>query len=305
MSRIWTGNNRASWHDYTSRCIYNLTLLKHPACPPFGNLVGDCYKPIGSPGSSYICASEIGKAIKESLRVISLIHPALRLFQYALMPDHLHLILSVEDQIDETVGRKLGAFKVSVNKRSGIGQVFERGFNDQILTKSRNLNVIYNYLRANPYRLAIRKANPDFFYRASGMIINGIPCQLYGNHHLLDNPFKEQVIVHRADSNEEYSSNRDRWLYTASNGGVLVSPFISKREKDIRKEAELLGSRFILITNKPFGEREKPMGRDFELCAEGRMLILAPQTEWDFSRTACQHMNGLANHIAFNLFGQA
>ncbi len=43
MSRIWTGNNRASWHDYTSRCIYHLTLLKHPACPPFGKLMGDCY----------------------------------------------------------------------------------------------------------------------------------------------------------------------------------------------------------------------------------------------------------------------
>ncbi len=135
-------------------------------------------------------------------------------------------------------------------------------------------------------------------------MIGGIPCQLYGNIHLLDNPFKEQVIVHRADSDEIYSSNRDRWLYTAGNGGVLVSPFISKREKEIRHEAELLGSRFILITNKPFGEREKPMGRDFDRCAEGLRLIIAPQTAWNFSRTACQQMNALANHIAFNLVGE-
>lgn len=256
--------------------------------------MGDFHVPIGNPGSSYVSASKIGKAIKESLRVLPSIHPALRLFQYSLMPDHLHIILSVENRLDDIVGRKLGAFKVAVNKRSGIDQVFKRGFNDQILTKSRKLDIIYNYLRTNPYRLAIRKANPDFFHRRSGISIGGLPCQLYGNLHLLDNPFKEQVIVHRADNEDVYSSNRDRWLYTAGNGGVLVSPFISKREKDIRKEAELVGGRFILIANRPFGEREKPMGKDFALCAEGRMLIIAPQTAWDFSRSACLQMNELA-----------
>ncbi len=302
MSKIWTGNNRASWHDYTSRCIYHITLLKHPDSLYFGKLMGDCHLPIGMPGSPYICASETGKAIKESLREIRLIHPALRLFQYALMPDHLHIILSVEDRLDEIVGRKLGAFKVAVNKRSGIDHVFERGFNDQILTKSRNLDVIYNYLRANPYRLAIRKANPDFFFRRTGVVIGGTPCQLYGNLHLLDNPFKEQVIVHRADNDEVYSSNKDRWLYTAANGGILVSPFISKREKDIRKEAELLGGRFILITNRPFEEREKPSGKDFDLCAQGRLLIIAPQSPMDFSRSACRQMNSLANHIASPIY---
>lgn len=301
MSRIWTGNNRASWHDYTSRCIYHITLMKHPDAPNFGHLMGDCHLPIGRTGSSYVCASDTGRAIKQSLREISGIHPALRLLQYALMPDHLHLILSVEDRLDEIIGRKLGAFKVSVNQRSGVSQVFERGFNDQILTKSRRLDIIYNYLRANPYRLAIRKANPDSFHKRTGIIIGGMPCQLYGNIHLLDNPFKEQVIVHRADNDEVYSSNRDRWLYTAANGGVLVSPFISKREKDLRREAEELGSRFILITNRPFGDREKPTGKDFELCTEGRMLIVAPQSPLDFSRSACQQMNTIANHIVAHL----
>ncbi|MCM1519282.1 MAG: hypothetical protein NC098_00650 [Lachnoclostridium sp.] len=303
MSRIWAGNNRASWHDYTSRCIYHFTLLKHPDCPSFGKLMGDCHLPIGSRGSSYVIATDVGRAIKDSLRQISNIHPALHLFQYALMPDHLHMILSVEKQIDETVGRKLGAFKVAVNKRSRHDQVFERGFNDQILVKSRKLDVIYDYLRSNPYRLAVRHACPDFFTRRNNLNIAGTPVQLYGNIHLLNNPFKEQVIVHRADNDAVYSSNKDRWLYTAGNGGVLVSPFISEREKKVRRESELLGGRFILITNTPFGEREKPSGKDFDLCAEGRMLIIAMQSPLDFSRIACLQMNSLANHIASPLFG--
>lgn len=126
-------------------------------------------------------------------------------------------------------------------------------------------------------------------------MVGDTPCQLYGNIHLLNNPFKEQVIVHRADTPEQFERNKEKWLYTAVNGGILVSPFISKREKEIRREAEELGGRFILITNRPLGEREKPVGKDFELCAEGRMLIIAPQTPMDFSRIACQQMNKLAS----------
>ena len=298
MSRIWTGNNRASWHDYTSRCIYHLTLMKHPEAPAFGMLAGDCHLPIGSPGSSHIHASKIGIAIKQSLRHISDIHPALRLFQYALMPDHLHIILSVEDKLDDIVGRKIAIYKVSVNHRVGIDHIFDRGFNDQILTKSRKLDIIYNYLRSNPYRLAIRRTYPDFSTRYSNLIIGDTICQLYGNIHLLDNPFKDQVIVHRADDDQTFLSNRDRWLHTATNGGVLVSPFISQREKSIRKEVELSGGRLIIITNRPFGEREKPFGKDFELCVQGRLLIIAPKIPMHLDRAACLKMNALAKTIA-------
>ena len=132
-------------------------------------------------------------------------------------------------------------------------------------------------------------------------MIGDIPCQAYGNIHLLDNPFKDQVIVHRADDGETFLANKDRWLHTAANGGVLVSPFISQREKSIRKEAESSGSRFILITNRPFSEREKPSGKDFDLCAQGRLLIIAPLTAMPLDRPSCLKMNSLAQTIAFGL----
>lgn len=107
-----------------------------------------------------------------------------------------------------------------------------------------------------------------------------------------------QVVVHRADSEETFAFKKEKWLHTAANGGVLVSPFISKKEKNIRAEATELDGKFILITNAPFKEREKPSGKDFELCAKGRMLIIAPAEELEYSRTACMKMNALAAAIA-------
>lgn len=58
----WTGNNRAKWHDYTSKCIYHITLMKSPEMPPFGTLAGDCSLKPGTPGAPYIKASPLGQA---------------------------------------------------------------------------------------------------------------------------------------------------------------------------------------------------------------------------------------------------
>lgn len=96
MAKNWSGNNRAPWHDYTSRQIYHITLLKRPETMVFGRIAGDWQFKPGSYGAPYLQASPLGKIIKDCLREISTIHPALKIYQYALMPDHLHLILSVE-----------------------------------------------------------------------------------------------------------------------------------------------------------------------------------------------------------------
>lgn len=292
------GNYRARWHDYRQKGLYHITLLKAPATPAFGLLSGSHTLPVGTPGSSFIIATPVGKAIKLALREIPSIHPAIRLYQYALMPDHLHMLIRVEAEMDEILGRKIAIFKTITDKNANIEQVFTKGFNDQILSSSRNLNDVYRYLRENPYRLAVKRANPGFFRTRNNIVIGGIPCQAYGNIHLLANPFKEQVIVHRADTPARFAHNKERWLYTAASGGVAVSPFISPREKEVRAGVEEVDGRIILIANHPFGEREKPSGHDFDLCAQGRMLIISPQEPIDLSRTACLTMNNIARQIS-------
>ncbi len=267
---------------------------------PFGTLAGDWRLPRGSRGRSYIQASPLGRIIKECLKEIPAIHPALRLYQYALMPDHLHLLLSVEAPLDEILGRKLAIFKVMADKRANIERIFEKGFNDQILTPARKLDVIYDYLRDNPFRLGVRNSRPDFFRRINRIQILDHVYAAYGNFHLLRNPFMSQVVVHRSDSPQKKQLDNDRWLHTGANGGVLVSPFISAAEKALRTQAEALGAKIILITHEAFPERFKPSGHDFELCAEGRLLILSLgcQSGTPLTRTLCLHMNALAQSIA-------
>ncbi len=292
---------RAPWHDYTQRCIYMITLNKNPLMENFGILQGDYRIQTGQKGAAFISSTALGKAIKNTLRRFNSTEPNVRVLQYALMPDHLHILLFVEYPTEDTLGKIIARFKIEVNKAAGTTGVFAKGFNDQILKSSRSLAVLYRYLQENARRLAVRRARPEFFRRVNALEIGGKTFQAYGNFQLLDCPFKEQVIVHRADSSETRLKNREQWLYTAANGGVLVSPFISPAEKEIRKEAEESGGRFILILSEPMEERYKPAGRDFELCEAGRLVIVSANLPGDLSRQTCITMNGLAQNIIFNL----
>ena len=292
---------RAAWHDYRSRCIYMITITKRWDQPPFSSLVGDYRLPTGSPGCSSTAMTPLGSIIQQAIRHLPCHEPAIKLLQYSVMPDHAHILLFVTRPTAEPIGAAIARMKAEINRSWGYGSVFNPGFNDQILKSSRSLQTLYDYIRDNPRRLAVRQALPDFFRRVRNITINGRRCQSYGNQFLLRCPFKEQVVVHRADDEATRRVMRERWLYAAANGGVLVSPFISPAEKAVRAEAEEAGGRVILISNNPFAERYKPNVREFDLCCRGRLLIVTPAGgEWageKVSREVCLAMNALAADI--------
>lgn len=217
------------------------------------------------------------------------------------MPDHLHLLISVESELDEILGRKLAIFKVMANKIAGKESIFMKGFNDQIIGPNRKLDDVYRYLRENPYRLAVRRAHPESFRRVLALEICGRLFSAYGNLQLLSNPFKEQVVVHRADDETTRMRNMERWIHCAANGGVLVSPFISKDEKAVREGAESVDGRIILLSDRDLGERGKPALHDFDQCLKNRLLILTPLYEGFASlqgRGRFMAMNDLSRRIA-------
>lgn len=264
-----------------------ITIMKRAETPPFAYVEGMGLR-----------LTPLGREVQKLIIHFSEVEASIRILQYAVMPDHVHILLFVTCPIPEKLGLYIARWKINVNKACGLESVFETGFNDQILRHDRSLKVLVRYLRDNPRRLAVRRALPQYFRRVSELRIGKGVYNAYGNIQLLDNPFKEQVVVHRADSEATRLHNRDLWLYTAANGGVLVSPFISPAEKAIRAEAEALGGRIVLISPEPFGERYKPALHDFQLCEEGRLLIVScPSDRRELDRRHCLAMNSMATAI--------
>ena len=297
---ITSHKRRAPWHNYYGRGTYMVPFNKERSCPDFSILE--------YARSETACSTMtgLGLILQEQIEITPRFSSEIRIHDYVIMPDHVHILIEVTQPMPRHLGDVIQAIKSAstsrIRKHTGDQNLiaFEEGFHDRIIFDKKQFETARRYIHDNPRRLAIRCDNPDYFRRVSCLIIDGYECRAYGNLQLLDNPFKEQVILHRADNNAERGRNRERWLYTAANGGVLVSPFISPAEKAIREEAEECGGNFIILTNDTMGERYKPAGRDFELCTEGRLLIISaglPQTRV-ISRATCLALNAMAAAVA-------
>ena len=224
------------------------------------------------------------------------------------MPDHVHVFLQVKERMEKPLGYYIGGIKQNIakeysektNQRVLSKDIFEENFTDKIVYLKRDFNIIFQYIQQNPQRLAMVKINRDFYNRRPAFVLDGIEYEGYGNHYLMDNPFKKNVWVHGNASDKEKKDLMEECLYQSFGGGVLVSAFISKDEKNIRDEAEKIGGKIILVQKDPFPEKYKPADHNFRLCSQGKLLIIAPKVSFgkNLNREICRKMNLLAEKIA-------
>ena len=301
-------HRRAFKHNYYAPFIYHIILKKQDNSERFGEVAGDVRIPYGSNGCAYINESTLGSIISKEIIHLPYKFPIIKLHQFKVMPDHVHILLEVKDWSPVHLDYYIDALRDNIaNKYSKLKgekisneEIFQIGYCDKPLLLKISLDGWYNYIRLNPHRLAMRIQFPEFFQRVDEIKIGDKIYSSYGNQFLLTNPCKEAVIIHRRYTSQEIDELRQKWLSTAVTGGVLISPFISPSEKKIRDEAENLGAKFILIQDEPFREKFKPAKHNFELCSQGRLLIIAPKEPMkeDSFRGKCIKMNNLAETIA-------
>lgn len=175
------------------------------------------------------------------------------------------------------------------------------GHRDQLPTTIR-------YIDMNPQRLATKRLMPGFFRVQEGIEIARRQYCGIGNVALLEASQYAPVHVRRTMIDEAMHGDDSRLrdymngcVLTARQGAVMVSPFISDKEKEVM--AVLLAEKhpIIYIANNGFGDYYKPSDGLFDAVAAGRVLILSP---WEYdaqkrhvTRTECVAMNQMAEEI--------
>lgn len=287
-------HKRAFAHNYHAPFIYHIILKKDECCGSFGMVRGDARIAPGKPGCAYIEETPLGHRIARSILELQRMHPVLQVYQFVVMPDHVHILLRVK----EWTPCHLDYYMESLVANIG-GGVFQPGYCDKPLLLNRSLDGLFRYIRENPHRLAMRMQFPEFFQRVRNLRIGDGEYVAYGNLFLLRNPDKMAVKISRNFSPGEVASRRAAWIEAASKGTVLVSPFVARAEKEVRAGAERAGGRLILVVHEAFGERYRPGAHDFELCCSGRLAIvsLGAAAGAGLSRELCVRMNGLAREM--------
>ena len=185
---------------------------------------------------------------------------------------------------------------------------WSEGFQDTVLFREGQLAAMITYLRENPERLAEKRANPDLFRRVARLELpldGGRATGFFealGNRHLLRRPLHQvqcsrrffawrrepkpggglkvvrdaagDPVVER--SSADYEERLAAALEAAAHGAVVLSPCISDGERQIAREALRRGLPLVALRNMGFAPLQKPVGRLFDICAEGRLLLLAP-----------------------------
>ncbi len=313
-------HKRAFAHNYHAPFIYHIILKKSENAASFGKVKGDARIAPGNPGCAFIEESETGKTIAKEIIRLQYIFPILQIYQFVIMPDHVHILLRVKNWSDKHLDFYIQSLVDNISKsyndiintnniitthadnskNPNNTNLFQPGYCDKPLLLKRSLDSLFRYIKENPHRLAMRQQFPHFFQTIRNLKIGNANYEAYGNLFLLRNPDKITVKISRKFSEEEIIKIRRKYLYHAGKGGILVSPFISRLEKEIRKSSEELSAKIILITHEAFTERFKPAAHDFQLCSQGRLLIisLGLPAKTKLSREICLTMNALASELA-------
>lgn len=299
---------RKHGHDYYAPCNYHIILKKLPEFPNFGVIVGDANIKPGLSGSPLCKRNIYGKAIDNILFNMKEIFPFIKVNQHIVMPDHVHIFLTVTMRTEKHLGYYIGRIKaLTAEKISNKNRVklenkdiFKPNYTDRVIYAGNNFRIVIDYIKENPFRRAMINQNKKFFDRVEKVKIGDKFFTIYGNRFLLNHPFKSAVRVHRRNSREENKLLIYDWLRLSEGGGVLISPFISKIEKFVRDEGEKLGAKIIHIQSKPLRDGFKPEKHRFNLCSEGRMLIIAPEEPFENpeSYQTFSVLNDLAEFIA-------
>lgn len=126
-----------------------------------------------------------------------------------------------------------------------------------------------------------------------------------GNRELLASPRKISLICHRKDA-AHFELQKSAVLDAARTGAVVVSAFISPKEREIMKQLMLEQLPFIEIMDNGFSDRYKPVGKAFYSTAENRHVQLScwaylyqtSSENQNISREMCLVMNELVRLIS-------
>ncbi len=164
------------------------------------------------------------------------------------------------------------------------------------------------YIDMNPQRLATKRLKPGFF-RVQHDIAIGERCyDGVGNTTLLMAgqfmPVHVRSLWVKAAEHgdaEPLRSYKNGCVLAARRGTVMVSPFISKDEKQVMQVLLQEQLPFIVLADNGFREYYKPSDALFDACAAGRVLILSP---WSYnaekrkiSREECVALNEMAEEF--------
>ena len=163
--------------NYSEHNVYFLTLC----CRDRKHLLGEIRKsPVGDgvldvPPAEAMVFTRAGKIVDEKIREMSEKFDGVSVEKYVVMPNHIHMLLAVEDgggtsrtpsptgqevnrpvRTNEKIPSFVSYLKRSTQRMCG-SEIWQRGYHDHVVRDMRDLQNHWNYIDTNPLRWELDK----------------------------------------------------------------------------------------------------------------------------------------------------
>lgn len=225
------------------------------------------------------------------------------------LPDPSYDAFCCEEEIEyDTLCEAISDYVTSATPPdlSDVMSLFEDGYNDKVIRHQSILKNCQSYIQRNPLRSRLKMEHPEYFCSLLRLSLNMPDGQqsfvMYGNPWLLHEPLKVAVRISSKYSAEMLSMHEMECEEVSRSGGVLVSPFIGGEEKELLRRGMESNASIIHFVNYPLRPGFRPSIRWQQLCAQRRLLVVAPDlppgTDRPLSREVAMSMNAAASFLA-------
>jgi len=101
--------------------------------------------------------TEQGFCVKNAIETIEQAYPCVFLDHYTIMPNHIHLLLTLNDS-ETSVSSIINQTKGKITRQLGYS-VFQKSFHDHVIRTPAEFERVWDYIENNP-----RKWNEDMYY---------------------------------------------------------------------------------------------------------------------------------------------
>ena len=139
---------RLKHYDYSQNGCYFLTICtKEKACI-LGKVVADNH------GTPVVSLSPMGETVLSVITEMSCYSSGFQIDNYIIMPNHLHLLLTLDDSGGQGTGRPTVMSLVHYLKRTVTKQlghsIWQPSFYEHVVRNRESYLEIYNYITGNP-----------------------------------------------------------------------------------------------------------------------------------------------------------
>ena len=145
-------------YDYSTPGAYFITVCTANREKCFWS---ECRGELCSPAN--VPLSDIGIIVNSEIQKLGSVYDAVQVDKYCIMPDHIHLIISIDTdesgrtQFAPTISRVIKQFKGSITKQIGKS-IWQKSFYDHGIRNQQDYNEIWQYIENNPLKYLLKNA---------------------------------------------------------------------------------------------------------------------------------------------------